>query len=704
MKNYKRVFGILIVSLAIVFGTVFWGTTQSLKFDVFALEDSGVVLNANQETIQFSANDELYRNWQSQQTLKLDTYNTTEKLAPVSVVFYNSGNLIFTNEVTNINQQGIASSRSPRQTFKVNGTSNYATSDGETIVQNDVIKLQNRQYFLPATGTVYVDGVEVQTVTNPLLMIDKTGSVTLFENARKQRFLGHFVIKIDDTHVLDVSAETYTVGTNVIDLSQYGGSDNEKLVLNDEPVKEKEPEANKPSENTGGNSETPWWDSGSSANTGNSGSGNGSGSNNSLTDAEIQELLSKLPSISDIEALNAQIDLINSQISGHNVPKVSLIASMANVNDAVLQFSVNDADMTIIGYVAVTLEASDGTKVVEYFNPYDRTLTVEGLQSDTEYTISFAYKYDLGGNQGVVSQEITSDEPQYTVKTNKVKALTRTVASSSSSLNFDLWFDTSISNLSTGKATLTGSNGDVHTVNVNPNALNGEGASIAFKGLQEDTEYELSLEAQTSSEILVFTDLTSVRTDKAADLTDFSAEINAGNVAINYTFVANDYRVDSISYELQSKKLFSSHYLGFEVISSSANGAQLVIDDMNRERTITNIHVSVHATHLETGIAQTFTFSESVNLNYKNNATLIYDAETTAFKATLRELPYDTEFRTALEVMVGNVWQEVAVQNVMMINTSESVTFNHQKNDAEQYRMMVTDINGLPVSITHLEK
>lgn len=68
-------------------------------------------------------------------------------------------------------------------------------------------------------------------MTKPLLLIDKTGSVTIYENKKKSRFLGHMTLKVNDKTVLDASNETYTVGERKIDLASFGGTDNEKIVV-----------------------------------------------------------------------------------------------------------------------------------------------------------------------------------------------------------------------------------------------------------------------------------------------------------------------------------------------------------------------------------------------------------------------------------------------------------------------------------------
>lgn len=79
---------------------------------------------------------------------------------------------------------------------------------------------------------------KLKKVTKPLLLIDKTGSVTIYENKKKSRFLGHMTLKVNDKTVLDASNETYTVGERKIDLASFGGTDNEKIVVKEDEKKE----------------------------------------------------------------------------------------------------------------------------------------------------------------------------------------------------------------------------------------------------------------------------------------------------------------------------------------------------------------------------------------------------------------------------------------------------------------------------------
>ncbi|MFO7197166.1 hypothetical protein QJS79_14925, partial [Enterococcus faecium] len=80
--------------------------------------------------------------------------------------------------------------------------SSYKYKNSE-ITENSIVKLANRQYYLNADATLYLGGKETKKVSKPLLLIDKTGSVTIYENKKKSRFLGHMTLKVNDKTVLD---------------------------------------------------------------------------------------------------------------------------------------------------------------------------------------------------------------------------------------------------------------------------------------------------------------------------------------------------------------------------------------------------------------------------------------------------------------------------------------------------------------------
>lgn len=79
-----------------------------------------------------------------------------------------------------------------------------------------------------------------------LFLIDKIGSVIIYENKKKSCFFGYMILKVNDKMVLDVSNEMYIVGEWKIDLVSFGGIDNEKIVVKEDKkkivefVKEKE--------------------------------------------------------------------------------------------------------------------------------------------------------------------------------------------------------------------------------------------------------------------------------------------------------------------------------------------------------------------------------------------------------------------------------------------------------------------------------
>lgn len=153
-----------------------------------------------------------------------------------TILYLNKEALMFTKSVPVIDTNGVSSKLKGRQVYQqTNSSYKYKNSE---IAENSIVKLANRQYYLNADATLYLGGKEIKKVTKPLLLIDKTGSVTIYENKKKSRFLGHMTLKVNDKTVLDASNETYTVGERKIDLASFGGTDNEKIVVKEDEKKE----------------------------------------------------------------------------------------------------------------------------------------------------------------------------------------------------------------------------------------------------------------------------------------------------------------------------------------------------------------------------------------------------------------------------------------------------------------------------------
>ncbi|EFS04327.1 conserved hypothetical protein, partial [Listeria seeligeri FSL S4-171] len=191
--------------------------------------------------MQFQKGNTLYRSWNDDQLIaKNDKDDTRNEIMESTILYFDKETLMFTKSVPVIDTDGVSSKLKERQVYEPkNATYQYKNSE---VAENSVVKLANRQYFLNADATLYLGDEKIKEVSKPLLLIDKTGSVTIYENKKKSRYLGHMTLKVNDEIVLDASNETYTIGKRKIDLASFGGTDNEKSVVKEEKEKEEEKE------------------------------------------------------------------------------------------------------------------------------------------------------------------------------------------------------------------------------------------------------------------------------------------------------------------------------------------------------------------------------------------------------------------------------------------------------------------------------
>ncbi|HCJ4363975.1 TPA: hypothetical protein NR344_002972, partial [Listeria innocua] len=228
----------------IIISVILWGSFKEARYDLVSLPSNGVVLNNEQETLQFQKGHTLYRSWNDDQLIaKNDEDDTRNQIMQSTILYLDKDALMFTKSVPVIDINGVSTKLKGRQVYEQKAAS-YLYKNSE-IAEKSVVKLANRQYFLNADATLYLGGKEIKKVSKPLLLIDKTGSVTIYENKKKSRYLGHMTLKVNDETVLDASNETYTIGERKIDLASFGGTDNKKIVVKKD---EKEAENKKAAE------------------------------------------------------------------------------------------------------------------------------------------------------------------------------------------------------------------------------------------------------------------------------------------------------------------------------------------------------------------------------------------------------------------------------------------------------------------------
>lgn len=403
----------------IIISVILWGSFKEARYDLVSLPSNGVVLNNEQETLQFQKGHTLYRSWNDDQLIaKNDEDDTRNQIMQSTILYLDKDALMFTKSVPVIDINGVSTKLKGRQVYEQKAAS-YLYKNSE-IAEKSVVKLANRQYFLNADATLYLGGKEIKKVSKPLLLIDKTGSVTIYENKKKSRYLGHMTLKVNDETVLDASNETYTIGERKIDLASFGGTDNKKIVVKKD---EKEAENKKAAEDkTEASDKTAANDkeSGSKASNQNGSSngglnatkkyGNdlkaGSGSSETAskgnTGGSPGKAQKDLEEIDNYEAVLKKIEELNKKLE-RNIPVLRIGYIAPGVTSAKVSYSYSDPNNTLIGVTKISVvdEKTGKTVNTRYVSAVDTEATLTGLSPNGKYHLEFTYQYDLGTDKGI---------------------------------------------------------------------------------------------------------------------------------------------------------------------------------------------------------------------------------------------------------------------------------------------------------------
>lgn len=154
--------GIIVAAVPlIIIAVVLWGSFKEARYNLVSLPDDGVVLNNEQETLQFQKGNTLYRSWNSDQLIaKNDKEDTRNEIMESTILYLNKEALMFTKSVPVIDTNGVSSKLKGRQVYQqTNSSYKYKNSE---IVENSIVKLANRQYYLNADATLYLGGKEIK--------------------------------------------------------------------------------------------------------------------------------------------------------------------------------------------------------------------------------------------------------------------------------------------------------------------------------------------------------------------------------------------------------------------------------------------------------------------------------------------------------------------------------------------------------------
>ncbi|MBC2287965.1 hypothetical protein [Listeria farberi] len=721
--------GIIVAAVPlIIIAVVLWGSFKEARSNLVSLPDDGVVLNNEQETLQFQKGNTLYRSWNSDELIaKNDKEDTRSEIMESTILYLNKDSLMFTKSVPVIDTNGVSNKLKGRQVYQpANDSYQYKNSK---IDENSVVKLANRQYFLNADATLYLGGEEIKKVSKPLLLIDKTGSVTIYENKKKSRYLGHMTLKIDDKTVLDASNETYTIDERKIDLASFGGTDNEKIVVKEDQKKEdqkkedqkkedqekeeqkktaaaEKEEANKTASNTtkaeNGNNE-------SSKNAGNqlnatrkygndlnvgkgssesqSSAGNetkDNGSSNSGNNTNTGTNQPGLDEIDDYEAVLRKIEDLNKKLE-RNIPVLRIGYIAPGVTSAKVSYSYADPNNTLIGVTKISAvdEKTGKTVSTEYVSAVDTEATLKGLSPNGKYHLEFTYQYDLGTDKGI--QEVKMQSDSFTTQT--VAAIYQMQSVTSTTMKVNIALDAQIDDVKRARVKVTKADGDSFYMNVSANFLNGNGETLNVTGLTPKTAYQFqTIIEMKNGETIELNSSEKYYTMQATVLKNLRASQSVNKtLQVQYDWSSADYTLNQAKIELVNEE--DKTEVDYQIVNQEKGNIHLVPVTEND-----SVHLKaklvLETTNKETKENKTFEYPIKQEIEYTKQA-----------KLTITLTPFQTEEMNAVdteeqskEVVAEKETNKndltAKVEDVLAPqNATYDMTFSMQREAGENYQL-----------------
>ncbi|EAH3780514.1 hypothetical protein D5000_08015 [Listeria monocytogenes] len=636
--------GIIVAAVPlIIIAVVLWGSFKEARYNLVSLPDDGVVLNNEQETLQFQKGNTLYRSWNSDQLIaKNDKEDTRNEIMESTILYLNKEALMFTKSVPVIDTNGVSSKLKGRQVYQqTNSSYKYKNSE---IAENSIVKLANRQYYLNADATLYLGGKEIKKVTKPLLLIDKTGSVTIYENKKKSRFLGHMTLKVNDKTVLDASNETYTVGERKIDLASFGGTDNEKIVVKEDEKKEdkkktaesakktasntsqSENESNQTTKGTGNqlnatkkygnNLNVGNGTSDSEPNDGKDTKNNGSGSN-----ANGGTNQSGLNEIDDYEAVLRKIEDLNKKLE-RNIPVLRIGYIAPGVTSVKVSYNYADPNNTLIGVTKISAvdEKTGKTVNTQYVSAVDTEATLKGLSPNAKYHLEFTYQYDLGTNKGI--QEVKMQSDSFTTQT--VAAIYQMQSVTSTTMKVNIALDAQIDDVKRARIKVTKSDGDFFYMNVSANFLNGNGEILNATGLKPSTAYQFQTVIEMKNgETIELNSSEKYYTMQATVLKNLKASQSVNKVLqVQYDWSSADYTLNQAIIELEDEE--DNTEVDYQIVNQEKGNIHLV-PDTKSELINLKAKLMLKTTNNNTKESKTFEYPVKQEIEYDKQAKLTMD-------------------------------------------------------------------------------
>ncbi|EKT8893806.1 hypothetical protein CJV40_002185 [Listeria monocytogenes] len=689
--------GVIVAAVPlIIISVILWGSFKEARYDLVSLPSNGVVLNDEQETLQFQKGHTLYRSWNDDQLIaKNDEDDTRNKIMQSTILYLDKDALMFTKSVPVIDINGVSTKLKRRQTYEPKGAS-YQYKNSE-IAEKSIVKLANRQYFLNAEATLYLGGKEIKKVSKPLLLIDKTGSVTIYENKKKSRYLGHMTLKVNDETVLDASNETYTIGERKIDLASFGGTDNEKIVVKKdekdaEDKKAAEEEKKAASEKTAANDKQ---SSGETSNKNESASnglnatkkyGNeikaGSGSadtgttgSKSGSSGATQKDLEK---IDNYEAVLKKIEELNKKLE-RNIPVLRIGYIAPGVTSAKVSYNYSDPNNTLIGVTKISVvdEKTGKTINTHYASATDTEATLTGLSPNGKYHLEFTYQYDLGTDKGI--QEVKMKSDSFT--TQSVSAIYQMQSVTSTSIKVNVALDAQIEGIKRARIKVKKVNGDSFYMNVGTNFINGNGELLNVTDLAPSTAYQFqTIIEMKNGETIELNSSEKYYTMQATLLKSLRANLSVDKVVqVEYDWTSTDYTLNQATVELKDE---DKSEVDYKIVNQEKGSIRLV--PITDEETVDlEAKLVLKTTNNDTKESKTFEYPIKQDVQYDKDAKLTISLTPFQTEENSTEKTEDAEQETVRNTGITTKIEEVLAPQ----NATYDMMFSMQRKAGETYRV-----------------
>ncbi|PZG33163.1 hypothetical protein C2D64_07380 [Listeria ivanovii] len=695
MKPTWKIGIIVAVVPLIIIAVVLWGSFKEARYNLVSLPDNGVVLNNEQETLQFQKGNTLYRSWNDDQLIaKNDKEDTRNEIMESTILYLDKDSLMFTKSVPVIDIDGVSSKLKGREIYEPsNLTYQYKNS---IIAENSVVKLANRQYFLNANATLYLGGEKIKEVSKPLLLIDKTGSVTVYENKKKSRYLGHMTLKVNDKIVLDASNETYTIDKRKIDLASFGGTDNEKTVVKEEKAKEtakKTAAKDKESEGTNNKStETASSDLNATKKYGSTlKAGNGSSNNDSNETSNSNENANNdssgsstggskgnsngnmnggsngnggnLDEIDNYDEVLKKIDELNKKLE-RNIPTLRIGYIAPGVTSAKVSYTYADPNNTLIGVTKISAvdESTGKTINTQYVSAVDTEATLTDLSPSGKYHLEFTYQYDLGTDKGI--QEVKMQSDSFTTQT--VSAIYQMQSVTSTTMKVNVALDAQIDGVKRTRIKVTKVDGDSFYMDASTNLVSGGGGELLnVTGLNPSTAYQFQTVIEMKNgETIELNSSEKYYTMQATVLKSIRASQTSDKLLqVQYDWSSADYTLQNAKVELTDE--VDNSEVDYQIVNQEKGSIRMVPvitdDSANLEAKLI-----LETTNNETKESKTFEYPVKKEVTYDKDA-----------KFTISLTPFQTEKASETEAKVNSeqeaIGEEGTVKNTNMSSKIEEV-------------------------------